>query len=281
MSETKNSGVQSLERALNIIEALSSRSGGLGVSEISEVTHLHKSTVHRLLSTLRAYNYVYQDARTEKYLLGSKILEISGSIMDGFDVRTIARPVLEALCRDVGEAVHLCILDSLDAVYIDKIDNETRSIRMYSQIGKRIPVYSSASGKVLLAGENKDKLELLASRLDFITFTKYTIKNKESFISEISDISKRGYAVDWFEHEDSVLCIAAPIFNLEKKIVAAISVSAGIWNLDDALFSKMREEVYFAAKKVSKYMGCGSYPIDFNPAENDLIRLTECKKDRQ
>ena len=281
MSETKNSGVQSLERALNIIEALSARSGGLGVSEISEVTHLHKSTVHRLLSTLRSYNYVYQDARTEKYLLGSKILEISGSIMDGFDVRTIARPVLEELCRDVGEAVHLCILDGLDAVYIDKIDNESRSIRMYSQIGKRIPVYSSASGKVLLAEENKDKLELLASRLDFINFTKYTIKNKESFLSEISQIPKRGYAVDWFEHEDSVLCIAAPIFNLEKKIVAAISVSAGIWNLDENLFSKMREEVYLAAKKVSKYMGASSYPIEFSPDENDLIRLTECKKDRQ
>lgn len=280
MADSSISGVQSLERALNIIEALSSHSGGLGISELSEKTALHKSTVHRLLKTLKAYNYVYQDSRTEKYLLGSKILEISGSIMDSFDVRTIARPVLETLCRDVGEAVHLCILDSLDAVYIDKIDNESRSIRMYSQIGKRIPIYSSASGKVLVAFEDSEKLNDLASRLDYTVFTKYTIKDKDSFLTEISEISKRGYAVDWFEHEDSVLCIAAPIFNLEKKIVAAISVSAGIWNLDETLFSKMREKVFLAAKKVSKHMGCGSYPIDFNPDENDLIRLTECKKDR-
>ena len=280
MAETKNSGVQSLERALNIIDALSTRTEGLGISEISEMTSLHKSTVHRLLKTLRTYNYVYQDSRTEKYLLGTKILEISANIMDSFDVRSVARPVLEELCKTVGEAVHLCILDGLDAVYIDKIDNETRSIRMYSKIGKRIPIYSSASGKVLLAGESKDKLKLLADDLDFTNFTKYTIKDKESFISEISQIPKRGYAVDWFEHEDSVLCIAAPIFNLEKKIVAAISVSAGIWNLDENLFSKMREEVYLASKKVSKYMGASSYPIEFSPDERDLIRLSECKKDR-
>jgi len=273
MTSDKVAGVQSLERALIIMDTLSSQTNGLSIKELSERTNLHKSTVHRLLQTLRLYNYVYQDNRTEQYHLGAKILEMGANMMDSFDVRTIARPVLESLCKEVGEAVHLCILDGLAAVYIDKIDNETRSIRMYSQIGKRIPVFCSASGKVLIAWLDSRERNNLVSQIQFTKYTETTLADQQSLLVELDETTRKGYAVDWFEHEDSVFCVASPVFNREKRVAAAVSVSAGCWNMDLELFNKMRREVFRAAKQISKYMGCGTYPIAFDPVEEDIAKL--------
>ena len=114
--------VQSLERALQIMNYLGTQTNGCGLRELSRQTGLNKSTVYRMLQTLCAYGYVYQDRNTEDYHLGLKILELSAQIMDGFDIRSIARPVLEDLCAVTGESVHLSVLNGLDAIYIENAD---------------------------------------------------------------------------------------------------------------------------------------------------------------
>lgn len=265
--------VQSLERALNIMDVLSTKSEGYSIKDLSADTGLNKSTVHRLLQTLRAHGYVYQDRQTEEYHLGYKILELSAHVMESFDIRSIARPLLEELCASTREAVHLSVLDDLDTIYIDKIDNAQRTIRMYSQIGKRIPVYCSATGKALLSLMGPSQLGQLVSRISFERKTNNTITCADDLFAELADVRKHGYAVDWFEHEDSIFCVAAPIFDREKKSIAAISVSAAIWDLSMELFFKMSEQVYLSAKRISKYLGCGDYPLVFLPRPKDQERI--------
>ena len=270
-TDTKSS-VQSIDRALSIIEILSTNNG-LSIKSLSEKTSLHKSTVYRLLQTLRMHNYVYQDSRTEQYFLGAKILELSANLMSNLDIRSVARPVLEKLCIETKQTVHLCILDGTDAVYIDKLENEHQAIRMYSQIGKHIPAYCSSAGKALVAWSEEEVRNRVISSINFFTRTKHTIINKEDYLRELAAVLRKGYAVDWCEHEENIWCVAAPVFDREQRVIAAISVSAGVWSLNAEQFVNMCEKTSWAAKTVSKYMGCRNSPATFSLDEADIRRI--------
>lgn len=277
MANNNTGNVQSLERSLTIIDILSAHPEGLSIKDLSEKTELHKSTVHRLLQTLRTRNYVYQDRRTERYHLGAKILEIAASMMESYDIRSVARPVLEDLCDGIQETVHLSILDGTDAVYIDKLENQSRVLRMYSQVGKRIPVFCSAIGKAMVAWLDDTALQKIVDNIRFEKKTPYTLADKGTFLDNLKQIRTCGYAVDWLEHEESILCVASPIFDQEKHVVAAISISTVVWGLTADLFCKMREQVYQAAKRISMYLGCGSYPAAFVPSEEEVLRICQLR----
>ena len=182
MNNEAKPSVQSLERALILLDRLSENPGGCTLKRLGELTSLHKSTIHRLLHTLINYGYVYQDDTTERYHMGYKPLSLSNTLLENMDIRDIARPFLKELCDVTGKTVHLLIQNGADAVYIDKVENPNRAIRMYSQIGKRIPLYCSASGKVLLAWLPEEKIRLTLGESPFKRYTKNTICDIESLL---------------------------------------------------------------------------------------------------
>ena len=142
--------VQSIDRALSIIETLAGEKEGLGVTEISTRVGLHKSTVHRLLSALGERGYVEQRSGGA-YRLGMKIVELSSLYLNQVELKTEAQPYLRRLLQLTKQPVHLAMLDGLEIIYIDKIET-IHSIRMYSQIGRRSPALCTATGKALLSG---------------------------------------------------------------------------------------------------------------------------------
>ena len=142
--------VQSIDRALSIVEALAGEKEGLGVTEISTRVGLHKSTVHRLLSALGERGYVEQRSGGA-YRLGMKIVELSSLYLNQVELKTEAQPYLRRLLQLTKQPVHLAMLEGLEIIYIDKIET-IHSIRMYSQIGRRSPALCTASGKALLSG---------------------------------------------------------------------------------------------------------------------------------
>ena len=271
--EKTTSGIQSVERALHILETLSACSSGCSVTDISKTTGLNKSTVFRMLQTLRSGGYVYQEKETEYYHIGYKILELSSNILDSLDIRQIAHATLEKCCTNTGEIVHLCILDGTACVYIDKIENEQRAIRMNSKIGKHVPFYVSSAGKCLVAWmPEKEKNELM-SKIQFERFTETTIDNCNDLTQELDDVRASCYALDLMEVQENVLCIAAPIFNAKDSVIAAVSISVGAWNLSKELYECMKKEVHMAAKTVSRYLGFNDYPekTKENPKEEKLL----------
>jgi DNA-binding IclR family transcriptional regulator len=219
--ETKS--VQTLERALDIIELLAIARPSLGVTSIGSRLSLHKSTVHRLLKALEGRGYVEKDAEG-RYSLGLKLLELSSQRLNQLELKTEASPILRSLAARVQTAVHLAILRGSDAVYIEKIE-PVSNIRMYSQIGKRIPAYCSALGKVLCADKGEAELAAMADGFAFESFTPNTIDNPSAFILEVARMRERGYAIDDEEHEAGIRCIAAPIRDYTGRIIAALSVS--------------------------------------------------------
>lgn len=218
------STVQSLERALTILNKLSEYPEGIQISRLAEQVGLTKSTIHRLLTTLASMNYVVKEEETDKYKLGLQILFLSRNMLNNSNIISIAKPYLEKLSQDVNETVHLCIEDRGEVIYVDKIESN-QTIRMYSRIGSRAPMYCTAVGKILLSGKNSDDFNEIVSSISFIPKTATTITSKEAFIEEIDQVKQQGFALDNSENEESLRCIAAPIFDHRGKIIASFSIS--------------------------------------------------------
>lgn len=250
-----DNAVQSLDRAIQILEELALHRDGCGVTSLANLVGLHKSTVHRLLNTLLARGYISKDSENDKYSLGMRILYLGSAILDRMDIRTIAKPFLEKLCHDTEEVVHLSTLDGQEAVYIDKVENPNKSIRMYSQIGKRSPLHCTGVGKVLLAWLPDKEVEYLLGVKGMEAYTKNTITNIQDMKRNLAEIREKGYAFDEIEHEEDIRCVAAPIFNIHGKVIASVSVSGPVMHVTLDRMPKLTEEVLETAKNISYQLG--------------------------
>jgi IclR family transcriptional regulator, KDG regulon repressor len=224
--------IQSVERALKILDLFDEHKSELKITEISEMMGLHKSTVHSLLKTLQVHSYIDQNPEDGKYRLGLKLAERGNLVINNMDIRKTARKYLLDLSTKTGQTVHLGILDGREGVYIDKVEGEQSIIR-YSRIGRRLPLHSTAIGKVLLAYQSLNEIELLLKDYEFQYQTNSTIMNEDIFRKEIGKVKQQGFAVDDQENEQGVRCAAVPIFNGKGHVLAAISISTLISRVND------------------------------------------------
>ncbi|WP_372994625.1 IclR family transcriptional regulator [Lutispora sp.] len=250
-----NNSVQSLDRAIMLLEELAMHQDGCGITRLSSLTGLHKSTVHRILNTLMAKGYIEKNPETEKYSLGMRFLYLSSAILDQMDIRKVAKPLLEKLCSNTGEVVHLSILDNGEAVYIDKVENPHKSIRMYSQIGKRVPLHCTGAGKILIAWLPDKDVEAILRKNGMEPFTSKTITDIETMKEHLKSIRKMGYAFDEMEHEEGIRCVAAPIYDINGKVVASVSVSGPVLHVTKERMPELTEEVIKTAKEISYHLG--------------------------
>lgn len=220
----RTAGVQSVARAVEIMETLATSRAPVGVVDLARRVGLPVSTTHRLLRTLQQHGLVHRDARSGRHELGLKLVGFSARVLDGLDVRTVARPVLEQLQVETRETVHLAVLDQTEVVYIDKLDS-TRSLRMYSRIGRRVPVYCTALGKAMLAFTDEETVRAMLARIRLRRRTANTITSRAALYAELAEVRRRGYAVDNIEFEDGIRCVGAPIFDHAGRCAAAISLS--------------------------------------------------------
>jgi len=246
--------VQSVNRALDILECFGQEKSEWGLSELSQKLNLAPSTIHRLLNTLIKRGYIEQDVKLGKYKIGNNFLMLSGSVLNKCSLRIIAKPLLEELSRKTEETVHLCILSSNNQVfYLDKIESP-KSISIISRIGQTLPPHVSGVGKVLLAHLSDEQLEKVLGQLELKRFTKNSITDKDQLKSELLKIRQQGYALDNQELEEGLICIASPIFNLEGKVIAAISISGPTFRLN----SKIKEYIPLVKRtaiSISELMG--------------------------
>ena len=216
--------VQSLDRALDLLEALAS-ADELGVSEIASRTGLVPSTAHRLLGTLVARGYAAQSPVSGRYLLGYKLLELTSGLQDRLGrLKTAARPHLEAIQAETGETTNLVVLEGRDVVYVDSVSG-TRSVRLFTEIGRAIPAHTSGAGKALLAWRDPAELEALLGAGPFAASTPRTLTTLDALQEDFMRIRRRGYSTDNEEHELGVACVATPIFDHAGAPLAAISIS--------------------------------------------------------
>ncbi|MCP8967676.1 IclR family transcriptional regulator [Ectobacillus ponti] len=246
--------VQSVDRALTIITLVSKRKEGIGVTELASHLDLNKSSIFRLLSTLAEHGFIEQNPETKKYRLGYKYLELSSMLLESIDLRDQAKPYLEELKQFTNEVVHLVVYDQGEVVYIEKLEG-SETLRTHSQVGRRAPLHSTSAGKVIYGHLPLNEIMDNLDKYGLPGYTEHTITDKDAFLKELSRIRNEGYATEIEENEPGVTCIAAPIFDHRKKIVAAISVSGPSMRMTTERLNEMKPVIMEIGKKISKRLG--------------------------
>lgn len=249
-------GVQVIDRAFDILEILAFEKDGLGVTEIGNRLSLHKSTVHRILGAMVKRGYIEKTKDRGLYKVGLKLIEVSSVYLNSVELKTEARPHLTALMLKLGQPVHLATLDGCEVVYIDKVE-QVNSIRLYSQIGRRVPCYCSALGKCMLSGLTDAELDIRVAQMNYSAYTEHTINNKEELLRQIRDARENGWAIDDEEHELGVRCVAAPVFDYRGKVVAAVSVSASTKVFTMDRLEEFSQNIKKTAHEISLRLGSG------------------------
>lgn len=246
----------SLRRALAILETVRAQpaeAGGLPLTQIAATVGVNKSTALRLATPLVEAGLLHRERDSGRFRLGSAALALGQAYLDQLDLRSVAAPHLRALMRRTEHTCHLVVLEGLEVVYADKVEN-TATVRMASRIGARMPAHRTAVGKAMLAHSPPDLTDdVLETGLWPVTGT--TITDPEVFRRELDKIRGRGYAIDDRENEPEVRCVAAPVFDHNDDVAAAISVSALASQLPAARVRELGPEVAQVAAAVSADLG--------------------------
>ena len=221
-------GVQSLERAFDLLERMADAGGEVGLSELSASSGLPLPTIHRLMRTLVSCGYVRQQPN-RRYALGPRLIRLgeSASRLLG----TWARPYLAELVEATGETANMALLDGDEVVYVAQVPSR-HSMRMFTEVGRRVLPHSTGVGKALLAGFPDAEVRALLARTGMPAATEKTITDPDAFIAELEQIRAAGYAVDDNEQEIGVRCLAVPV--PDSPTAAAISISGPAGRVTEA-----------------------------------------------
>jgi DNA-binding IclR family transcriptional regulator len=251
--------VQVLDRALAILDALARLRESVSLAEIAADVKLHKSSVHRLLMSLVKHRLVDRDAESGRFSLGIRLFDLGTIAIARFNIRDRARQHLERLMYNAHETVHLCVLDSGEVLYVDKIEPD-RTVRLSSTIGRRNGAHCTSAGKVMLAWLSESEVDAILQAHGMRRFTANTLTTPAELKAELKVICERGYAIDDEEHEEGVRCVAAAIKDHSGRPIAAMSVSAPSFRLPTDKIPLVAALVVETARTLS--VECGYHPTD-------------------
>jgi IclR family acetate operon transcriptional repressor len=233
--------VQSVSRALLLLELLAEAGSPLPISELTQRSGLSLGTAHRLLATLAARGYVRQDA-DRRYVLGTALLPLGDAATQLLSSRAL--PHMSELAQACGETVNLAVLEDDHVVYLAQAPGRHR-MRMFTQVGRRVLPHSTAVGKVLLAWHEEEQVRRVVQRFGLPQRTSRTITDPAAFSAELGRVRDCGWAIDDEEEEPGVRCLAVPV-GPGPRAVAAVSVSAPSSRLDSG-----QPEVVSALRRVA------------------------------
>lgn len=246
MSADRAGGVQSLERAFDLLERMADSGGEVGLSELSASSGLPLPTIHRLVRTLVDCGYVRQQAN-RRYALGPRLIRLgeSASRLLG----TWARPYLAELVEATGETANMALLDGDEVVYVAQVPSR-HSMRMFTEVGRRVLPHSTGVGKALLAQVPPEEVRALLGRTGMPAATERTITDPDAFLAELARIRAQGYAVDDNEQEVGVRCLAVTV--PDSPTAAAISISGPAGRVTEAATDKIIPVLHEVARELAR-----------------------------
>lgn len=242
---------QSVIKALHILEYIN-QNGEKGIREISEALDLDKSTVHRLVVTLKQQKYLQQNLSNNRYFCTLKIFQMGMMLAEHLGVNRQIRVLLEELAAKTGESVNLGILDEKDVVHVEKVENK-EIIKVDMGIGAKFPSYATSLGKAILAYLSEEQLQVLFESVVLHPQTPNTHTSFENLHNDLQEIKRKGYATDKEEYSLGLSCIAVPVRGRMGKAIAAISVAFPTYRFPKTAAEENRivEELLRTAEKIS------------------------------
>lgn len=260
-SDRKPTHVQSVDRAISVLEFLS-RNGLSGVTEIANLLDIHKSTAYRLVATLEARGLVEQDSGSEKYQLGFGLVSLASSVTAEFDIVQHARPVCEQLSEETQETTTLTVLEGDETVVVHQSVSSS-SVLSADWTGSEAPIHSTAAGKIFMTYMPERRRNRILSR-NLERYTPRTRVGRDELCSQFEEIKATGYAYTREELEVGLNAVGAPIFGIDGKVVAVISVSSPSVRLPASEIPAMGERVKEAAAEISRKIG---YHAELHPSD--------------
>ncbi|QKJ87375.1 Transcriptional regulator [Paramixta manurensis] len=251
--------VSSVLKVFGILQALGEEREN-GITELSQRVMMSKSTVYRFLQTMKTLGYVSQEGESEKYALTLKLFELGARALQNVDLIRSADVQMRELSRLTRETIHLGALEEDSIVYIHKIDS-LYNLRMYSRIGRRNPLHSTAIGKVLLAWRSQAEIKEILHEVTFTRSTSRTVGSTEELLPVLERVKTQGFGEDNEEQEEGLRCIAVPVFDRFGVVIAGLSISFPTIRFSEARKNDYVAMLHRAAKQLSAQMGFHDYPF--------------------
>lgn len=223
MSGPAGGGVQSLDRAFELLERLADAGGALGLSQLAASTQLPLTTIHRILRSLSAAGYVRQEP-SRRYALGPRLIRL-GEVASRA-VGSWATPHLTELVHQIGETANMAVLEGDAVVYIAQVPSP-HSMRMFTEVGRRVMAHCTGVGKALLSQLDDEEVRELVGRTGMPPTTARTLTSPDLLLAELAEVRLRGYSVDNAEQEEGVRCVAAPLPATPARLAISVSGPSG------------------------------------------------------
>ncbi|HEX6988399.1 MAG TPA: IclR family transcriptional regulator [Bacillota bacterium] len=247
-------------KALALLDVLEQEEP-LGLTELARRVGMPKPTAYRLLNSLVETGLVRWTARGQNgaggYGLGYRLLELGNVMAERIDLRRLALPTMRALRDQTGDTVHLVVRDGLDAVYIEKVDSQA-PIRLYTRVGRRLPLHVGACPRTLLAYAEPEVVEQVLSG-PLHPITEATITRPAELRRALEVTRRSGYTVGYGEAMPGTYAIAAPIYDHQGQVAAVVSVGGPVRHAEDNL-DRLIDQVRGAALEISRQLGYRGEP---------------------
>jgi IclR family KDG regulon transcriptional repressor len=243
----------SVLHAGNILDLFSAAQPEWGTTEIAERSGLSKSSAHALVTSLVEIGLL-EKTPDRRFRLGHKLLGFSETILAGSDVFNSTRDILNDLMQKLGRSVYLAIQDGLHVVYINRLQGSSAVPASLGNAGYTLPAHASAAGKILLAHLADTKVRSILEKQGLVPLTRRTITSESALVSELRTTRKRGYAYSQGEYVPELYCIAAPVWDWDNKVVAALGIGATAIDFEMNQ-ARMVREVTRAAGLASSELG--------------------------
>jgi IclR family acetate operon transcriptional repressor len=246
--------VQSLTRALRIMNALAEQAHGFTLSDLAHTVNLPTSTAHRLLTTLQNERYVRFDSERSVWMIGVQAFQVGSVYARSRDLVSIARPYMRRLMEESGETANLAIIDRGEVIFLAQVECQ-KMMRAVAGPGGRAPLHCTGTGKAMLAWlPERESLDLLRSRA-MHRETPNTVQAEAALVAALPEIRHRGYAVDDEENAIGLRCVASVIFDEHVRPLAGISISGPTARLTEARLPILGTNVAKIAAEITAEMG--------------------------
>ncbi len=249
-----------LEKAFRIQELMMRSPRGIALAEAVSELKMSKSTIFRILDTLKGLGYVLQSRETGRYSLGYRYQLLANAAGQYGGLKDISRPHLTQFAFTVGQMCHCTIRDGDEGVVVYRVQGKaTGVIRIASYVGMRFALHSSAQGKILLSALGEDEVREIVARTGLPAATASTITDVDALLRELDAVRRDGYAVDEMEMQDNVRCVGVPAYDASGKLAAAVSVTGTAFDLTRDRIPEMVVEAKKCAARISDALGFRRY----------------------
>ena len=237
-------------RALQVLSVFDSHRPEMGVSEIARALELSRTAVQRLVQTLEMHQFLEQNPHNRKYRIGVQAFRIGNLFALGRQLEVLARPDMEALGAKTTFTVYLSVLRH-DTMVMTAAVEGAGPIRYYAQVGQRLPLHSTATGKVALAQLAQDTAARLLERTGMRPVTPNTMTDPNALMADLAGIRARGYSINWEENTPGVGSIAAPILDQTDGLLAVLSIAFATSQVDKRQTSALGAHVARTAAEIT------------------------------